>query len=255
MDIEKKKRFNWLIIVSVLLGGTGCICLGLAFFFISFYDSPIGGVAAGMGAMDSTLIGSVFAFPITCLVAALGVLLLRKRTVAALIVTLLPGIPLVLIFAIFGWTNFTSCGSVFCQTSGIQGPVSNIQAAECGTAVVDGGDGLVTTSCGELQSGVVSKGKTGSTSEAQNWQFSAQAGKKVTISIESGASCPQIKILDSAGSLVDGFEDENSLHFCPSGMISTSFFYFVPPADGTYIIRLITPKQAGSYKLKITSEY
>jgi len=50
---------------------------------------------------------------------------------------------------------------------------------------------------------------------------------------------------------MEGFKDENGIHLCPSGMTTTSFFYFDPSTNGTYILGLITPKTSGAYWLKI----
>jgi hypothetical protein len=127
-----------------------------------------------------------------------------------------------------------------------------IHATQCALLVVDGRDGLDTTGCGSLEVGINATGITSGTSEAQNWQFSAQQGNQITITIENdGKSCPQISILDSSGSVIQGFKDENGSHLCPGGMTTTSFFNFNPPTNGTYIVRLVTPSTPGAYWLKI----
>jgi hypothetical protein len=104
-----------------------------------------------------------------------------------------------------------------------------------------------------LVNGLIATGITENTAEAHNWQFSTQSSNQMTITIENdGNSCPQIIILDSSGKVIEGFEDENKLSLCPSGMTTTSFYYFNNAlADHTYILRLFSPNAPGVYWLKI----
>jgi hypothetical protein len=53
-----------------------------------------------------------------------------------------------------------------------QGKATNV--SKCALPALDGGDSLNTTGCGVLKTGVIVTGITNSTSEAHNWQFSAQ---------------------------------------------------------------------------------
>ena len=238
---EKKSGISWLYIVGLLWGGISPICLGLGLFFIAFYDSPMD-PKAGMGLLDYTLIWSVLSFPVICFISSLGIWFLKNRNKRlASYVALLPIIPLTLIFAIFAWVNSPKTQE--------QGEV--ISASECVSPVLDGGDGLTTTGCGSLEIGVRASGATSTTAEAHNWQFSTQTGQ-IKITIENdGNSCPHIIVLDSSGRIVEGFDDENSLIFCPNGLTTTSFYKFAPPNPGTYIVRLFTPDTPGAYWLKI----
>ena len=255
MAIEKDRKLNWLIEPRRILwywAALGILCICPAGFFVAFYDSPLSG--DGMGVLDYVLIFSVISFPIVCLGSSVGIWFLKdKHKNLAFYVALLPVLPLISIFAAYTWWNLSSCGSFNCQSASTMQEQGNAtHASECVLPVVDGGDGLDTTGCGVLEVGVNATGITSSSLEAHNWQFSAQNGNQITISIENdGKSCPQISILDSSGSVIEGFKDENGIHLCPGGMTTTSFFYFDPPTDGTYILRLITPSTPGAYWLKI----
>jgi hypothetical protein len=237
MDAEKKKGFNWLLLVSLFWGGIGIVCLGLGVFFLAFYDSPID-PQKGMGLLDYTLIGSVIAFPILSLIASLATFILskiNKRT--ALAIALLPIIPLIPIVAIFSWSSSPAKDNAGDAT----------QLSECSAPVFDGGDGLTTTGCGLLQKGIQGSGDLSSTTEAHNWQFSTEAGRvKITVK-NDGNSCPHVMVLDSNGKIVDGFEDENKLRLCPSGMITTGFFELTAPETGTYTLRVFSPETSGTY--------
>jgi hypothetical protein len=255
MTIKKERNLDWLIQprkIPWYWGAIGILCICPAGFFVAFYDSPLSG--GGMGFLDYVLIFSVISFPLVCLGSSFGIWFLKdKNKKLAFYLTLLPALPLIIIFAVFTWSNISSCGSFNCEgVSTLQEQGNAIQAADCALPIFDGEDGLDTTGCGSLDVGVNATGSTSSTSEAHNWQFSAQHGNQITITIENdGKSCPQISILDSSGSVIEGFKDENSIQICPSGMTTTSFFYFDPPTNGTYILRLITPKTSGAYWLKI----
>lgn len=230
-----------LTLASLLWGGLGIVCIGLSFFFIAFYDSPID-PEAGLGISDYTLIGSVLAFPIFCLISSLGIWFLKNRSKGlATILAILPIIPLSF-FVFF----FTRSDSSFMKDS------QNITlASECEPSTAEIEDGLETGQCGSLQVGNTVSGTLNSTSEAHNWQFSAEQSP-MQISIENDdTSCPHIVILDANGNVVDGFEDENDLRLCLSGLTTTGFYQFVPPRPGMYIIRVFSPEAAGSYWLKI----
>jgi hypothetical protein len=241
MTAEQKTGSKWLTIVGFLWAVMSPICLGLGLFFIAFYDSPIN-PRAGMGLLDYTLIGSVLSFPIACVISSLGIWILNKRSKgAATFFALLPIIPLIPIIAIF---NRSSSGN----TPDLG---DAIQVSECAAPVFDGGDGLNTTGCGSLEFGMNGAGTLSTTEEAHNWQFDATSGQ-VRITVRNdGSACPHVMVLDASGAIADGFEDENDLRFCPSGMITTGFFEFLPPAAGTYIIRVFSPETTGSYWIRI----
>jgi hypothetical protein len=255
MTIKKERNLDWLIQprkIPWYWGAIGILCICPAGFFVGFYDSPLSG--NGMGVLDYSLIFSVISFPLVCLGSSLGIWFLKdKNKKLAFYVSVLPVLPLILIFAVFAWANVSTCGSFHCESASTMQEQGNaIHAAECERHVVDGGDGLDTTGCGVLEVGVNATGITSSTLEAHNWQFSAQNRNQITITIENdGKSCPQISILDSSGSVIEGFKDENGSHLCPSGMTTTTFFYFNPPTNSTYILRLVTPSTPGAYWLKI----
>jgi len=241
MAVDKKTGFNWLSIVGFVWAGMSPICLGLGLFFVAFYDSPIN-PQAGMGLLDYTLIGSVLSFPIVCVISSIGIWILNKSSKgAATFFALLPIIPLIPIIAIFNRSN-----------SGNTPEVGDaIQVSECVAPVFDGGDGRNTTGCGSLEVGMNGSGILSTTAEAHNWQFTATSGLiKITVK-NDGNSCPHVIVLDSRGGIVDGFEDENDLRLCPSGMITTGFFEFRAPTAGTYMIRVFSPETPGLYSINI----
>lgn len=241
MNGEKKNGINWLSIIGFLWGVLCPICLGLGIFFIAFYDSPIDR-QAGMGFLDYTLIWSVLSFPVLCLISSLGIWLLNKRNKrAATFVAILPIIPLIPIFAIFGGLGSPKTDK----------PGDDVQVSECISPLSYEADGLDTTGCGSLQSGIHGSGTLSTTSEAHNWQFSTESGL-IKITVENdGNSCPHVIVLDSNAAPVEGFEDENNLRLCPSGMITTGFFEFNPPSPGSYTVRVFAPEKPGTYWLKI----
>lgn len=237
MRSNRRTGFSWLTLISILWALMSPVCLGLGLFFVAFYDSPLD-PQAGMGLLDQVLIGSVLSFPIFCVVASLGIWFLKKRNKrAAGLAALLPVLPLIAIVAIFGWNNLGTT-----ETLG-----SAAQVAECGSTIFDGGDRLETTGCGVLQAGRTGSGTLSTTNEAHNWIFTAQPGPVKIKLRNDGASCPHVMVLDSQGVIADGFEDENSLRFCPSGMNTTGFFEFRPSSSGTYILRVFSPETPGAY--------
>lgn len=239
MSETKKSGTLLLTLIGFLWAGLGIVCFGLAFFFLAFYDSPID-PAAGMGLQDYALIGTVLAFPLFCLVSSAGIFIVknRNRKLAGWI-TLLPLIPLAYIAMTF--TRSTS--------SLMQDADDSLQASDCTAPIPDIGDGRDTTRCGSLQSGVAVSASLDDLSEAHHWQFAAESQTKISIE-NDGKSCPHLMILDLAGNIVDGFEDENELRLCPNGMTTTGFFQFNPPAHGMYILRVYSPDAPGAYWLK-----
>ncbi len=253
MTAQQQRKINWLSVASLFWGVLGIACICPAGFFIAFYDSPIGG-GRGLGGLDYLLIYSVISFPLICLGSSLAIWLLKKKYKnLAISVSFLPALLIALFFATQWFANLLSCGSFSCQgASMLKAQGSESSVGECVPPVFDGGDGLETTGCGVLSVGVIVTGSTSSSSQAHNWQFAAHNSGQMTISVENdGKTCPQIRILDDRGNVVEGFEDRNRTGLCPGGMTTTSFFNFRPPTDGTYIIRIMTPTTPGSYWLKI----
>jgi hypothetical protein len=94
-------------------------------------------------------------------------------------------------------------------------------------------------------------GVIGDTSEAHNWEFKVKSPYRMTITVTNDRkSCPNITILDSNGRVATGFEDRKP-PMCLDGMITTSSFFFNPPDNGTYILRVFSPNSPGRYWLKI----
>jgi hypothetical protein len=246
MAIEEERKVNWLYLASILWFAIGAVCICPAGTVIVFFDSPSPNWNA-----NYFFIFSVIFFPIVCIGSSFGIRFLKnKHKKLAFYVSLFPVLPIILIFVANTWMSLASCGKFDCRIPTMQEQSSSTPIAKCALPILDGGDGLETTGCGLLEFGINVAGITNSTSEAQNWQFSVQNTNQITITIENdGKSCPTISILDSSDSIIEGFEDNISL--CPSGMTTTSFFYFDPPTKGTYIIRLITPATPGTYWLKI----
>lgn len=237
MSGGRRTGLNWLAISAFVWAVISPVGLGLGLLFVAFYDSPID-PQAGMGVLDHVLIWSVLSFPLFCVISSLGVWFLHKRSHgAATFIALLPLIPLIPILAIFGWANAGTTDSLG----------NAVQVSECASVVFDGGDGLDTTGCGALQTGMAGSGALSTTTEAHNWVFTAQSGQ-VRITVKNdGNSCPHVMVLDLQGIIADGFEDKNSLRFCPSGMITTGFFEFRPSSTGSYIIRVFSPETPGAY--------
>jgi len=245
MIIEKVKKLNWLNIASILWGVAGFLCIIPAGTVIVFFDSPSPNWDA-----NYFFIYSVISFPIVCIGSSLGILFLKnKYKKSASYVSLLPVLPLILIYVGSNWMSLASCGKFDCRIPTMQEQGNATHVAKCALPVLDGGDGLETTGCGVLEVGITAAGIISSTSEAHNWQFSAQNGIFFSIENDGNKSCPQYSILDSSGSIMEGFEV--STGSCGSGMTSTVSFYFDPPTNGTYILRLIMPKTPGAYWLKI----
>jgi hypothetical protein len=123
--------------------------------------------------------------------------------------------------------------------------------AKCApSALVDGGDGLRTTGCGVLEIGKPSSGVIADTVEAHNWEFQVTSLDRMMITITNDKkSCPDIRILDSGGKPATGFEHESPR--CYDGLLSGSNHYFTPSGNGTYFIRVFTPKTPGKYSLYI----
>jgi len=247
MTIERIKKLNWLNIASMLWGATGTLCICPALTVILFFDSPSPNWSA-----NYFFIFSVISFPVVCIISSLGIWFLKKKhKKLAVYVILIPVLPLILIYAGNSWMSFSSCGKFDCSIPTMQEQGNTTNASECALPALEGEDSLDTTGCGVLKVGVLVTGVTSSATESHNWQFSAQKGAQMTITIESSESCPQISVLDLGGDVVESFKDENKIRVCPRDMTTTSFFYFDPPANGVYTLRLITPETPGAYWLKI----
>lgn len=123
--------------------------------------------------------------------------------------------------------------------------------AKCApSALVDGGDGLRTTGCGVLEIGKPSTGVIADTAEAHNWEFQVTGHDRMMITATSDKkSCPDIRVLDSSGKPATGFELKSPA--CYDGLISGTNHDFTPPTNGTYFIRVFTPKIPGKYSLYI----
>ncbi len=242
MIVEKTKKVNWLNIASVLWGAVGILCIIPAGTVILFFDSPSPNWNANYFFMYS-----VISFPIVCIASSIGIRFLKNNyNKLAFYVFLLPVIPLVLIYV---GSNWMSASYSIMRKQGTATPVG-----KCALPVFDGGDGVETTGCGLLEDDMPVTGITNTTSEAHNWQFSYQftppyktGGISLTIEYD-GKSCPQIRFLDSSGKVIEGRAVGYKLDQCPSRV---SYFEFNPPSEGTYILRLTTPKTSGPYWLKI----
>jgi hypothetical protein len=242
MVTAKERILNaWLTIVAVLGGLVGVVS------FVPAWGGAFFGFIAGAfkSLMGLLLLGIAISFPIVCLGSSLGILLLkRKNQRLALQLSLLPPLFVILVWAGFVWSDVASRSNLLQS----QGNTSSL--AECVSPVFDGGDSLETTGCSVLEAGVTAAGVTKSISEAHNWQFFTES-TQVAITIESNESCPQIRILDSGGKVIESFEERNATRMCPSGMVTTAFYNLNLPASGTYILRLITPETPGAYWIKI----
>ena len=242
----------WSIIAGILWGVVGILSICAAGTVIAFFDKPSPNWNA-----NYFFIFSVISFPIVCILSSLAIWILRKKhKILTVFITLLPVVPLILIFTGSAWMNFSSCGKFDCSPPTFQEQLGNAeQIGQCTSPILDGGDRLTTTGCGTLDVGASATGVTQSTSEAHNWQFSAQNSGQLQISIASSGVCPQIRILDSSNTVMEGFEQENRTNTCQGGAMTESFlYYFDPPAKGTYIIRLVTPDTPGAYLLKIEGQ-
>lgn len=220
---------------------------------MSFAGTPTGQETNGQWLVSRAFLFGTTLYPIIYLVfAVIGIVnLVRKKSRAALNTSLVPLIYLAFLAVVFAvWAMpglFNPQDDLFAQG---QGGVSLI--GECTPPVFDGGDAYKTTGCGVIENGSAA-GRIESSLEAHNWQFTAQNSSQVNITSKNdGKSCPQIILLDANGQVVEDFDDENRMHFCPEGMISTSFFAFkTPVANQIYIIRLFTPESPGAYRLEI----
>jgi len=242
----------WSIIAGILWGVVGILCICPAGTVIAFFDRPSPNWNA-----NYFFIFSVISLPIVCIISSLAIWILRKKyKILTVFITLLPVLPLILIFAGSAWMSFSSCGKIDCSPPTFQEQLGNAeQIGKCTSPILDGGDSLTTTGCGTLVIGTSATGITKSLSEAHNWQFSAQNSNRLQISIASSGVCPQIRILDTSNKVIEGFEEENRTNTCLGGtMTETFWYYFNAPAKGIYIIRLATPNTPGAYLLKIEQQ-
>ena len=187
--------------------------------------------------------------------AGIAIVRARKKSNGALGFAFAPiGYLLFLVGLVAIW-SFAEMGISTFQELQTQGNASQI--AKCASPIlIDGGDGLNTTGCGVLETGGTGTGVIGNTLEAHNWEFKVANDprfyNRLTITLKNdGKSCPDIRILDLSGRIAKGFEDRKVAPLCPDGLITTSFFYFNPSENGTYILRVFTPKAPGRYSLKI----
>jgi len=248
MTIEKGKIFEYgLYIAGFLLLAVSLPALCFAGTVVMFFDSPSPNWSA-----NYFFIFSVISFPIICILSGVGVLLLiNKSKTIAFLVSLLPIFPIILIFVGSSWMNLASCGKLDCSTQTMQDQGNATLAAKCVPPVLGAADGLETTGCGVLETGVVATGVTTSTSEANNWQFSAHSNNRIKITLENqGNTCPQFNVLDSNGKVIKTFGDQCGSEM-PATMVTTSYYYFDPPTNGSYVLRLFTPKTPGGYWVKI----
>ncbi|NWG07448.1 MAG: hypothetical protein HXY35_12265 [Chloroflexi bacterium] len=244
MGNETKRKIDWFHILGLIWFAAGILCLCPAGMFIIFYDSPLG---ESIGILDQLLIVGVISFPVICILSSLGIRLLKdKSKTGAIYASLLPVIPLTIIFAIYSLSG-SSSGSPVLKDQG-----DSTQLSECALPVPDGGDGLMTTGCGTLVIRMVGTGRLENTSEAHNWDFSSPGGAPVTITIENdGQACVQMNILDASGATAPGFADADRPAICPNGMITTSFFAFDPSDGEIYTLRLSAPETPGTYWVTI----
>jgi hypothetical protein len=237
---------------AILWGALGILSICPAGVVIAFFDSPSPNWNA-----NYFFIFSVISFPIVCILSSLGIWILRNKQKGLVIcIAVLPVLSLFAIFTGSAWMSFSSCGKFDCSPPTFQEQVGNAdQIGQCTLPIPDGRDGLTTTGCGTLDVGASATGVTKSTSEAHNWQFSAQDSSQIQISIASSGVCPQIRILDPGNKVIEGFEGENRTNTCLGGAMTETFlYYFNPPDKGTYIIRLVTPITPGAYLLKIEQQ-
>jgi hypothetical protein len=240
MSIEKRKKFNLLSLIALLWGLSSPVCLGMAVFFVAFYDSPAN-PEAGLGLTDTLLIGTVFAFPILAFLSSLGIWIFNHRSrVAAIFIAVLPLIPLIPLLIIFTRPS-----------SNLMKDLQNADtASECVPPVLDIGDGLTTTRCGSVEYGKSVTSTFHSISEAHHWQVEVQG--PISIMIENdGVSCPHLMVLDQDHRIVERFEERNELVLCVDDMTTTSHFQFSPLVPGTYILRVFSPEASGQYWLQI----
>ena len=240
MTIAKERRVDWLNVASTLWFAIGLLSSCLAGTAVVFFDSPSPNWNA-----NYFFIFSVISFPIVCIGSSIGIRFLKNKNIkSALFVTLLPVLPLILIYMGSTWM------SVSTQKE------TAVNSAEC---EFDGADGLPTTLCeraikvDNLDEIGYYQGTTGSTLEAQNWQFPAQQGKQITIRMSTwGPGCPAIrmKILDPRGIVIESFDHPAPI-VCTNNAPTDSMHNFDPPADGTYTLRVDTPQTPGPYWFQI----
>jgi hypothetical protein len=224
MVIKKENKPYRFVLVSLIWAGIGLLSIVPALFFVAFYDSP-----SKLGSADSFAIWGVISFPVICIGSSIAILILSKLSRRlAFYVSLLPLFPIIVCFSVIFLPNLFLCGSLSCQpSSSLQAHGNATLIAKCAPPILDMKDGLVTTGCGTLEFGLTGTGKTYSTSEAHQWQFSTQNRFQLAITLENdGKSCPQIRIFDSSGRLIEGFDDRNK-----SGLYLSSWLVQLPFAS------------------------
>jgi hypothetical protein len=240
MMLEKAKQIDVLNLASFLWRMVGYLSIIVAGTIVAFFDSP-----SPNGRANDLFLYSVISFPIVCYVVSFGIRFLKNKSQkVAFYITLLPVIPLILIYLGFNWMNQarqqeTAVNSEVCEFDGADGlPTSLCQRAD----KIDNFDEL-----GYLQA------TTSSSLEAHNWQFPAQHGNQITIRMSTwGRGCPAIRmrILDSQGVVLENFDHPAPL-ICTDNAPTISMHLFDPPIVGTYTLRVDTPKTPGPYWFQI----
>lgn len=216
---------------------------------MSFAGTPTGNETTVQWLVSRTFLVGSMIYPIVYILCAIAVVvqIIRNQGKAALKSGSIPVFYLVFIVGVFFlWTQTSRASQNSFGKTGAELGV-------CVQPVYDGGDGLATSGCGVIENGSAS-GDLKTTSEAHNWQFTAQNNHQVILSIGNDQkSCPQIHLLDGQGQLVEEFAEENRLRTCLEGMNSTYNYTFSSPlANQVYILRLFAPEAPGAYTVKIS---
>ena len=245
MTIRKERRPIWLIVSIVLWGLAGLVLLfPMVYLSIFLFDAP--------GTSNNPLVWVLFfcmvSFPVLCILSSLGTFILQfKFKRLAYPVSILPLAALVFLVTIGFLTSLNGP-----KDTTMQAKSNAAKTVKCALKVLDSADGFNTKGCGMLEIGAAFTGTIRSTTEAHQWQFASQGRVRMALVVENGKySCPQISILDLDGRVVESFEKENYRPTCLTGMITTAFFYFNPPGDGTYTLQVITPEKQGAYWVRI----
>lgn len=244
-----QKKFTWFYVVGFLWGLIGILCVLPAFFFVAFMDESTGSKFA-----DNLFIFGALSFPVISFIIGIIIILLgRKHKKLALFASFTPILPLLPIFLVWtlesvGLGNFVVCGASECKQSSVEIPIST-----CNGALPDFNDSLTTTGCGQLALGLVGAGNLNAITEAQDWEFSGMdPNRELQITLKSdGTSCPQVRVFDTNGKLLNGFPLQNKPVPCMQGGNNTSFYKFTPPENGIFILRITTPITPGKYWIMI----
>lgn len=245
-----QKGFNWFNIAGFGWGLLGILSCLPAVFFLAFFDH-----GSGNNFQDGILLTSALSFPLVSFGMGIVVLLLgrnhKKLALVASLVPILLLLPFFLLWAVGTLTNYLTCGASTCLSNYTERK-NALPAQACTASLPDFGDGLTTTGCGALTVGQMSRGQSASTAEAQNWDFTPADLRPFTITLEDdGQTCPQMRIYDVSGNLIDGFPFDNKPAPCTGSGITTHFYYFTPSQHGTYILRIVTPVTPGEYWITV----